>query len=144
MAEIFSAKLWARILDVLDTSRLANPNINSLRLLAAKTRGLVPPVSHLLTLLWAPLLPAVGPSPFAVSRLPSQDPQFFSCEATICNPTRVDPTALHDPDPTVNILPASRIFATRATQCFRPLPCELPSSRDRRSLMTSMTLCPLA
>jgi hypothetical protein len=73
--------------NALATSRLANPNTNTSRLLAARFRGFVPPVFHLPTLLWPPLPPAVGISLLAISRSSRPNSRAFCCEVPIRDPT---------------------------------------------------------
>jgi hypothetical protein len=142
-ALIFSAMLWARVLDAFGTSRLANPNTNTSGLLAARSRGFVPPVFHSPTLLWPPLPPAVGISLFAISRSPRPNSRAFSCEAPIRDPTC---GSNGSPRSRSNGYSSSRFSRPRDLRypMFGPLPCELPSSRDHRSRMMPTTLCPLA
>jgi hypothetical protein len=129
--------------NALATSRLANPNTNTSRLLAARFRGFVPPVFHSPILLWPPLPPAVGISLFAISRSPCPNSRAFSCEAPIRDPTCGS-----------NGSPRSRSNGYSPPRFSRPRDlrypmfglstCELPSSRDHRSWMMPTTLCPLA
>jgi hypothetical protein len=140
--ELTSIPLWARVLNALATSRLANPNTNTSRLLAARFRGFVPPVFHSPTLLWPPLPPAVGISLLAISRSPRPNSRAFSCEAPIR-----DPTCGSNGSPrSTNGYSPSRFSRPRdlGYPMFGLSPCELPSSRDHRSWMMPTTLCPLA
>jgi hypothetical protein len=76
----------------LGTSQLANPNAETSGLLAARSRGLLPPVFHFTALLWQPFLQRSKSRNLANSRSSRPIPWVFSCEAP-----------MHDPEPTVQI-----------------------------------------
>jgi hypothetical protein len=113
----------------LDTSQLANPNANTSGLLAARSRGLLPPVFHFAALLWPPVLQRSKSRNLATSRSSRPIPWVFSYETPMH-----DPTCGSNGPPTIRI---QRLSSSRSShlrdleyQMFGPLPCELPSSRD--------------
>jgi hypothetical protein len=116
---ITSARMWAQFLNALAASRLPNPNINTLGLLATRSRGSVPPVFYPSALLWPLLPPAIGISLFITSRSPCSNSQDFSCEALI-----------HDPTCGSNEYSPSHFSRPRDLGCpmFGLSPCELLSS----------------
>jgi hypothetical protein len=113
----------------LGTSQLANSNANTSGLLAARSRGLLPPVFHFAALLWPPVLQRSKSRDLANSRSSRPIPWVFSYK-----------TPMHDPTCGSNDYPRFRSNSYSPSrfscpcdlgfQMFGPLPCELPSSRD--------------
>jgi hypothetical protein len=80
----------------LGTSQLANPNANTSGLLAARSRGLLPPVFHFAALLWPPVLQRSKSRDLANSRSSRPIPWVFSYETPMHDPTcDADPMVIH-------------------------------------------------
>jgi hypothetical protein len=118
---ITSKRMWAQAREAFGTSQLVNPNTKTLGLLAARSRGFVPPVFHPPAPLWPPLPPAVGISLLAASRCRRSNSRAFSCEAPIRDPS----CGSNDYSPFCFSRPRDLGYPM-----FGLSPCELPSSRD--------------
>jgi hypothetical protein len=71
----------------LSTLQLTNPNANTSGLLAARSRGLLPPAFHFTALLWPPVLHRSKSRNLANSRSSQPIPWVFSYETSMHDPT---------------------------------------------------------